>query len=543
MKHSVSLCTKCDHKYTLILPDPLPSTDLHSTHSPTQRELDIVHEKLSQTNTALSQTQIQIETLQKTMSKLATTRQFLERTRDQYKNYTSVIRRVPSELWSLIFEMAAETAADEWFESPVDERMFVEMTPLNISSVCARWRHVALDTPRMWTFISLDIAHFDSDPVWNAGRSYLRRTIRRTRGLPLSMRLTLPNGYPTLPTFLDDVMNTCASWREVWFEAREDGWLTPTTMHKATDNLPKLESFAVYGPRDQPGMMIQALSFSVAPKLRHLRVQTDFVLADLNFRTQIQSIHFDQCGTTALFNSLHYCPNVETVIMEDTKVTHLDHVWRQNFRSVTTLDVRSTRGGFDERSIRGLVLPQLTSLYLSQSSKARSFPMRDVITLLKRSKTNLTHLEITGVEHMNPGHLVDFIQLSPNLETLIIKNPQGHHDLMAQQIIHALTYNEETNEEDTEEDSLPNPLLPKLTRLEVSVEDNVFPDILTMLESRKSTASNTSRLEYVSVGLFKPPDPPSEKWVRSVPRVDLSTFSTRLKNLQDDGGCVSVFHR
>lgn len=70
------------------------------------------------------------------------------------KAVLSPIRRVPTEIWSMIFLMVLIADEDE-----VHEDFFVEArkdeAPLNVAGVCQRWRAIALSTPALWRSLEI----------------------------------------------------------------------------------------------------------------------------------------------------------------------------------------------------------------------------------------------------------------------------------------------------------------------------------------------------------------------------------------------------
>ena len=70
------------------------------------------------------------------------------------KAVLSPIRRIPTEIWSMIFLMCL--IADD---DTVNEDFFVEArkdeAPLNIAGVCQRWRAIALSTPSLWRSLEI----------------------------------------------------------------------------------------------------------------------------------------------------------------------------------------------------------------------------------------------------------------------------------------------------------------------------------------------------------------------------------------------------
>ena len=73
------------------------------------------------------------------------------------KAVLSPIRRVPTEIWSMIFLMCLN--ADEDDGNGFRDEDFVEAreneAPLNIAGVCQRWRAIALSTPSLWRSLEI----------------------------------------------------------------------------------------------------------------------------------------------------------------------------------------------------------------------------------------------------------------------------------------------------------------------------------------------------------------------------------------------------
>ncbi|KAK7024915.1 hypothetical protein R3P38DRAFT_1054100 [Favolaschia claudopus] len=91
----------------------------------------------------------------------------------------SPLRRVPTEILSLIFESAVdpgERPGAPWGE------ILMNMVPWDLSNVCVRWRRIALSQPNLWTFIGLT-SH--TRPPSSATLRIVEAQLTRSQQMPL----------------------------------------------------------------------------------------------------------------------------------------------------------------------------------------------------------------------------------------------------------------------------------------------------------------------------------------------------------------------
>ncbi|KAK7012799.1 hypothetical protein R3P38DRAFT_3014489 [Favolaschia claudopus] len=91
----------------------------------------------------------------------------------------SPLRRIPTELLSLIFEFAIDPG--ERPGAPLGE-ILMNMVPWELSNVCARWRRIALSQPNLWTFIGLT-SH--TRPPSSSTLRILEAQLARSQRMPL----------------------------------------------------------------------------------------------------------------------------------------------------------------------------------------------------------------------------------------------------------------------------------------------------------------------------------------------------------------------
>lgn len=193
--------------------------------------------------------------LQATVKRLAGHYRRLSKHIDQQKAYIvpSPIRRLPTELLSLIFSYACQS-----FERD-DYR-----TPLSISVTCFKWRSIAISTPALWTYIFVGPVGANSE-----GHKRLTLYMDRAKGLPISLKWVVDRSqwigpdddvpdddpiYDDLQYEHDDLMKeilgTHNSWRTAEFHGLED--MDQESFHFTVDDaydsqLPLLENLTWSG--------------------------------------------------------------------------------------------------------------------------------------------------------------------------------------------------------------------------------------------------------------------------------------------------------
>lgn len=130
---------------------------------------------------------------------------------DLCRSASSVVRRVPVDVWREIF----------LFCHPPQHRMIMSFSqiPLLLTQVCRSWRSVALSTPELWTRLYIPPLLVPADPIWSlpfqsvgqpdflAGVpniihercQLLKAVLSRSGTLPLSISIETPRMYEYRP--------------------------------------------------------------------------------------------------------------------------------------------------------------------------------------------------------------------------------------------------------------------------------------------------------------------------------------------------------
>ncbi|KAF8326894.1 hypothetical protein F5887DRAFT_1013060 [Amanita rubescens] len=94
--------------------------------------------------------------------------------------------------------------------------------PRTLCSVCSRWRHVGLSTPRLWTAVVVTILHGISGQRAEEKISYLHTWIGRSGVLPLTLYLRRgkwdPSEHDRTVLFLVALARHASRWEAVYFD-------------------------------------------------------------------------------------------------------------------------------------------------------------------------------------------------------------------------------------------------------------------------------------------------------------------------------------
>ncbi|KAL0569938.1 hypothetical protein V5O48_012022 [Marasmius crinis-equi] len=101
-------------------------------------------------------------------------------------------RRVPAEVWRIIFGMVCSTSGYSFEidnEGNTTPRLFV-ILPVTIGHVCSRWRDIVHAYPRLWSSISVNFCYLRTGSL-----NILNLFLKYSRHDPLTIRIKRPFGY------------------------------------------------------------------------------------------------------------------------------------------------------------------------------------------------------------------------------------------------------------------------------------------------------------------------------------------------------------
>lgn len=112
-------------------------------------------------------TQSEIVAVEHSLAMFNNQKSLIEANQKRLRGLLHPIRRCPSDVLQLIFELAVETD-DNWFGCAT-----------TLSHVCRQWRRAAIETARLWVDINVS-----SDAKWESVRDFWSRTTKRVKAAP-----------------------------------------------------------------------------------------------------------------------------------------------------------------------------------------------------------------------------------------------------------------------------------------------------------------------------------------------------------------------
>ncbi|KAJ7180977.1 hypothetical protein C8R46DRAFT_1345154 [Mycena filopes] len=203
-----------------------------------------------------------IASLRTALNELLEEREPLDIEVQKHLGAVSPLRRMPTELLSLIFA----------FASANDGLLSTHSGPWLVSMVCSRWRKVALAQPSLWTRINLDFTDVppNSPELWGIGLTLVAQ-LKRSQGLPLNIEFC--TFYPHSCTSRDfSLLEHLATHSQRWGTIKFSG---PTQLyafldeHSIRDELPILRELDItVQPEDSDGILGPILVFESCPNLQ-----------------------------------------------------------------------------------------------------------------------------------------------------------------------------------------------------------------------------------------------------------------------------------
>uniref|UniRef100_A0A0W0GB05 F-box domain-containing protein n=1 Tax=Moniliophthora roreri TaxID=221103 RepID=A0A0W0GB05_MONRR len=263
------LCNNYHHTFSTQEPYPRPADGITLSDVEVALQLTTIHEEQAEVN----RYNLEIARLQPgdaVVGKLETERDKLLMRISERRNSAPAMRRIPVELWDIIFDHAVASWSND-LQLPSDYSLSVHFDhgprkldgshiasrpgeirvlapPLILSQVCSHWRKLAHSMPRLWSSISMDIYGLRADI-----RPLLKVFFNNSAGHPLSVRIidsewqamdySSPQLEPTINAGYDPK------------KAGLDAFLSlMREMHRCAELRLDVDSDVVVGsqPRDQP---------------------------------------------------------------------------------------------------------------------------------------------------------------------------------------------------------------------------------------------------------------------------------------------------
>ncbi|KAJ7440783.1 hypothetical protein B0H11DRAFT_1882929 [Mycena galericulata] len=380
----------------------------------------------------------------------------------------SPIRRFPPEILSEVFLAGLKEA----ILSASYPSSHPSQPPILFGRVCSGWRRVALNTPKLWADIQLEL----TKPVRSGTISLITDFVRRSRPLPLSIEISLSStrylGTPLtiLWPFCDRVQALALITPKTYLQLFVG---VPGTMFP---NLRSLDITIPNGSRvSTPAFVGELDAFEVAPNLTSLGIEADRtpdildLFADGRFPwSQLRNLHLVLSHN--LFQArwiLSQCAQLETFFLNLSR--GFDSAIDIPSCVLPKLQALTYGMAHDDHSsvfFEPFAFPQLRELNIDAFVVSQD----TLLGLVDRSgfelqKLTIRHLELAGEE------LVPFLRKIPSLKQICLDNSMA----IGRDFFTALKYL-------GPQDSI---TLPTLEDLTILTEECPDADILVeMLESR-----------------------------------------------------------
>ncbi|KAF8907588.1 hypothetical protein CPB85DRAFT_830139 [Mucidula mucida] len=175
---NVELCPRCRASlaltsYTL----PFEEDFARGFYNPSSTEKSSIESSLSDASADLATLAGEIQRVELLLSALKTHHARLERYIHRTTRFIqfSPIRQLPTEILGIIFASACSSCQEDEYK-----------TPLSISLVCSKWRHIAMSTPTLWT--NIYVAPYSSA----RGLPVYQYFLQRCGMIPISVKVEVP---------------------------------------------------------------------------------------------------------------------------------------------------------------------------------------------------------------------------------------------------------------------------------------------------------------------------------------------------------------
>ncbi|KAJ6593312.1 hypothetical protein B0H19DRAFT_16957 [Mycena capillaripes] len=161
---------------------PISRVILDTNNPPAEANLSSIREFVSRGSARREVLDAKIGSLKAELEKLLEERNFLDTEIRKHEGALSPLRRMPTEIISLIFTFATPPV------TPSNNLMDVQEGPWVLSAVCGRWRTIILSSPWFWTSLYLDFTDDDPElPSFAGVLPMLEAQLERSQRLPLNI--------------------------------------------------------------------------------------------------------------------------------------------------------------------------------------------------------------------------------------------------------------------------------------------------------------------------------------------------------------------
>lgn len=342
----------------------------------------------------LEATQSQLYETDKVIDSLLEQKLAIEKRRKGLKSLTHPIRRLPVELLQAIFKSTVSTSQNKILAAVV------------LSSVCIRWREVALTTPQLWNTIRT-IPFVDSGQFWAC-------MIPRMKSLPLILHLKYPN---------EAEMACLENWHLVNILCKltleVDAPATISLALKTLFNEPYtiLEDFCIAISNENEDDLVGSLEIAyqdllgIFPNLTRFRIRSDDPLFfHPSPSSTLSTLILEEAREVDFYSLIRLFPSLKTLVLHYVQFVEPDlqtNIPRSGLKELELCDTPI----FSSDWAQGMHFPGLISLYYNG----------DTTDMFKQFVVSHTTLEVLDC-HSTIHDMTLFAESLPHLRSIFLSS-------------------------------------------------------------------------------------------------------------------------
>ncbi|ESK86382.1 hypothetical protein Moror_4975 [Moniliophthora roreri MCA 2997] len=384
------------------------------------RDRQIIAQYLRDAEKDVRKSKVETMKLLAAVRTLENKRKTLEKSMEFYRSLLSPIHKMPPEILSTIFMFCCN-------ENELAPQSRRPPAAIVLSTVCGRWREIALSIPALWSSVS--IRNNGTDP-WSSSTALLAEItqvfMQRSKNAPLVVVLAWrPDNFDALLPALLYLAKNSERWSSISLHVPSAMFAAPA-LGSVSGRIPLLHRLnlrACNGPLDKLDI------FALAPALSSIDFNPDTHMITLPWQ-QIKSLTLRESYCRNPYLILSRCPNLEQLTLSSIggmsdELESTEPVVLHKLHSLfITLGEEEEEFTFP---FKFLTLPHLSSIVLEKDYYLQPNDWDQtwlhIQDFFHRSQCNVTSLRL----HESPLHgprAIAFLLLLPALEKLHIQELQ-----------------------------------------------------------------------------------------------------------------------
>ncbi|KAJ7744598.1 hypothetical protein B0H16DRAFT_987345 [Mycena metata] len=271
-------------KQSYLLPSPSQISELRGvirSHSPPSATLLArSHSVLDNSPVELARYATEIRMLEEALAELKSERALLESHVDDCRSLFSPVRRLPTELLVEIFDLCSPdfNSVDDTTTVDQEEDRLAKIYLLRISRVCSRWHDIVMNSPKLWSTITVDTTLWRKSTISSATLlALLVSSLKRGADFPLTLEAAIGRKHPSHKSVLKLLAQHSRRWQTAYLSVDPSHL---TFLAHAQGNLPVLESLTLLSAR-RANVEATAEVFGAIPRLKTAEISGWFDGASL----------------------------------------------------------------------------------------------------------------------------------------------------------------------------------------------------------------------------------------------------------------------